>query len=277
MEQLLGMIQKMTLQEKKDNSTEIKDGKKRRIKATTKDANKRRVMRTEGSTGSQAHVTAAHAPMADDSLAMKLKKSRSSDGMQHEPAPSRKMTRARRTGTRINSRRVAPLPFQPLPKGASKMAVELYDEMQRMIIPYRVVAPQLPSFQMAVQGRYDILVTKGQLSPKQLNVLKVHRDTYNSLKDIYEHSGVTLESLLYRIQAYLDFVEQERLKVDGTARLRMSQEYSRIFVHFPEVKHIVEDHKNYVIAKAVYEPDTVRTDELKKADDLLAMFGNLHM
>lgn len=283
MDQLLGMIQKMSMQDKKENSTEMKDGKKRRMKTRSNDASKRRAMiKTDGSTGSQAHVTAAHAPMAIDETMVvrthKHKKSKSSsDGMQAEPAPTRKITRARRTGTRTNSRRVAPLPFQPLPQGASKIATELYEEMQRMIIPYRTVAPQLQSFQMAVQGRYNALMTKGQLSPKQINILKVHRDTYHNLKDIYENSGVTVETLLHRIQQYLNYVESERLKVDGDARLRMSQEYSRIFVHFPEVKHIVEDHKNFVIAKAVYEPDTVRAGELEKADDLLTMFGNFRM
>lgn len=288
MDDLLNMIQKMSMKDKKEHSTEIKeDGKKRlRTNKLSNEVNKRRAMnKTEGSTGSRAHVTAAHAPMVLDDTMMipRHKKSKSSsDELRREaapaaPAPTRKITRARRTGTRTNSRRVAPLPFQPLPVGASKLAVELYDEMQRMIIPYRTVAPQLQAFQMAVQGRYNILQTKGQLSPKQLNVLKVHRDTYNSLKDIYENSGVTVETLLRRIQTYLSFVEYERLKVDGDARLRMSQEYSRIFVHFPEVKHIVEDQKNFVIAKAVYEPDAVRAGELEQADALLEMFGNFRM
>lgn len=286
MDQLLGMIQRMSMQDKKENSTEMKDGKKRRMKTKSNEASKRRAMiKTDGSTGSQAHVSAAHAPMAiDETMVVRTHKHKkssksSSDGakMHVDPAPTRKITRARRTGTRTNSRRVAPLPFQPLPQGASKLGIELYDEMQRLIIPYRTVAPQLQSFQMAVQGRYHVLMTKGQLSPKQVNILKVHRDTYHNLKDIYENSGVTVETLLQRIQQYLNYVEAERLKVDGEARLRMSQEYSRIFVHFPEVKHIVEDHKNYVIAKAVYEPDTVRIGELEKADELLEMFGNFRM
>ena len=277
MDQLMDMMKNISLG--KDNSTEVKEGKKRRIKSKSNEGQKRRAVaktKTEGSTGSQAHVTAAHAPMVvDETLPVrktKKTKSNSSDGMIKE-APTRKMTRARRTGVRTNSRRVAPLPFQPLPQGASKQAVELYDEMQRMILPYRTIAPQLQSFQMAIQGRYDILMTKGQLSPKQMNILKVHRDTYNHLKHVYEDTGVNLETLLERIRDYLSFMETERLKVDGQARLRMSQEYSRIYVHFPEVQHIVENHKNFVIAKAVYEPDAVRPGELDKADELLEMFG----
>lgn len=283
MDQLLDMMKNISLGQK-ENSTEVKEGRKRRIKSKSNEGQKRRAVgktKTEGSTGSQAHVTAAHAPMViDETIPVrktKKSKSNSSDGMIKEAPPTRKVTRARRTGVRSNSRRIAPLPFQPLPQGASKQAVELYDEMQRMILPYRTVAPQLQSFQMAVEGRYEILMTKGQLSPKQMNILKVHRETYNLLKHIYEDTGVSLETLLERIQAYLKFMETARLKVDGEARLRLSQEYSRIYVHFPEIKHIVENHKNFVIAKAVYEPDSVRPGELDKADELLEMFGNFRM
>jgi hypothetical protein len=281
MEQLLEMMKKVSLGQEKDPSTEIKEGKKRRIKTKTNSNNhKRRVMKTDGSTGSQAHVTAAHAPNVYEEalpVVLKHKKSSSTSNGMKEAEPTRKVTRARRTGIRSNSRRVAPLPFQPLPLGASKLAVELYDDMQRMILPFRTVTPQLQSFHMAVQGRYDMLMKKGQLSPKQVNVLKVHRETYSLLKHIYEDTGVDLHTLLKRIESYLQFMEAERLRVEGETRLRLSQEYSRIFVHFPEIKYIVENHKTYVMAKTVYEPDTVRPGELEKADDLVELFGNFRM
>lgn len=265
-----------------ESSTEVKHGKKRRIKSKSNSTNnKRRAMKTDGSTGSQAHVTAANAPNVFEEalpVVVKHKKSNStSDGMKEAVARTRKTARTRRTGIRSNSRRVAPLPFQPLPQGASKQAVELYDEMQRMILPFRTVAPQLQSFHIAVQGRHDVLMKKGQLSPKQLNILKVHRETYSLLKHIYEDTGVDLKTLLQRIEAYLQFMAAERLRVEGDARLRLSQEYSRIFVHFPEIKNIVENHKNYVMAKAVYEPDTVRHGDIEKADELVELFGNFRM
>lgn len=266
MDQLLGMIEKLSLgKEDKPLSTEVLDeSKKRRIKTKSNEAHKRRAV----------SKSTRISPM-EDSFVVKLKSP--SDEMKRDAPSTRKVTRARRTGTRTNARRVAPLPFQPLPVGASRQAEELYDEMQRMILPFRMVAPQLDTFNMAVQGRHDMLISKGRLSPKQMNILKVHRETYNNLKHIYEQSGVDLETLIRRIEAYLQFVERDRLRVDGDARLRMSQEYSRIFVHFPEVRHVVEHHKSYVLSKALFEPDAVRPGELQKADDLVELFGNFHV